>query len=283
LDDVIVRQFRFGDKHGKLPLRVCCCIRDHALIPDFNQLVNDYYDAKLGRDAMKRKEKIILHFENGVSLNLVRELLMYMYASALLVASFLPGIPTRLAVNWALIMTYLYTKHLKPMTWIKNIVCASVISLAPWTAGSSVFHLLQNTDATMGIFFVPSLWRLFTVLFAGILGREILMDCNDVEADEAAGIRTVPVVYGRQKASRIATFSAVAMLLISSTPHIFQLMAEGLAVVPLRRLILSSIGCGAQVWGSLRVWKNKGKDPALVDKVVNGSLLTVVFLLASFI
>jgi 4-hydroxybenzoate polyprenyltransferase len=255
----------------------------HALTPLFNQLVNDYYDAKLGRDALKRKEKIILQHENAVSLNLVKELLMYMYALALLMASFLPGIPTRLAVNSALIMTYLYTKHLKPMTWIKNIVCASVISLAPWTAGSSVFHLLQNTDATMGILFVPSLWRLFAVLFTGIFGREILMDCNDVEADEAAGIRTVPVVYGRLNASRIATFSAVAMLLISSTPHFLQIMAEGLSGVSLRRLILSSIGCGAQVWGSLRVWKSKGTDPTLVDKVVNGSLLTVVFLLASFI
>jgi 4-hydroxybenzoate polyprenyltransferase len=232
-----------------------------------------------------------LDAENGVSLSLVKELLMYLYAAALLVASLLPGIPTRLAVNVALIITFLYTKYLKPMTWVKNIVCASVISMAPWTAGSSVLHLLHhhhhNDATTMQIFLVPSLWRLSAVLFCGIFGREILMDCNDVEADRAAGIRTVPVVYGRQYASKIATVCAMVMWFIASTPPILALKTPTSAAttiaVPLRRLIFASIGGWIQVKGSWNVWKTQGVDPVVVNNAVNEGLRAAVFVLASFI
>jgi 4-hydroxybenzoate polyprenyltransferase len=271
------------------------------LVSATSMVVNDYYDAKLGRDTLKinaESKKALLN--KSVSRPTVKRFLMYLYAAALIVSTFLPGVPTRLSVVTALIMTYLHTKHLKPMTWIKNIVCASLIALAPWTSGSCAWNLVhpsyypvaaESTSIGHGlrfIFLVPELWRAFVVLFAGVLGREILMDCNDKVADEAAGIRTVPVVYGRRVGVQVAAVSTVVMALTAMAPHVRPLVKLPAAVPfwtcpPLRRLVLAGVASGAHLWGVWKVWKTQAEDEALVTKTVDNSLLTVVGILASFV
>lgn len=252
-----------------------------------SMLVNDYYDAKLGRDALKSDSKLLLLKDSPLSQPVVKLFLMYMYAAALVVSNFLPGIPTRLSVTVALIMTYLYTVHLKPMTWVKNVVCASLIALAPWTSGSCVLYLLKYTG-NISIWFVPSLWRLFGVLFCGVVSREILMDCTDLPADAASGIRTIPVVHGRFFAAKVAAVSTLIMTVLATGPHLRQLLQLPSVVplwsaTPLRRLILAATGSAFQLKGTLQAWHTKGADNAVIDKMIGQSLLSVVFLLASFV
>ena len=76
----------------------------------------------------------------------------------------------------------------------------------------------------------PSLWRLLTLdyswvqgggalravavpaayLFLLIMHREILMDINDTKGDGETGVRTVPVVFGRDAALMAAAALCVA-------------------------------------------------------------------------
>ena len=44
-----------------------------------------------------------------------------------------------------------------------------------------------------------------------VLGREIMLDCNDVDSDKRAGIQTLPVKYGCCVASAVALCSAICM------------------------------------------------------------------------
>lgn len=262
------------------------------LVSATSMVVNDYYDAKLGRDVYKEHEtKVLLQANGPVTNEVARRFLMYLYASALFTSNCLPGIPTRLSVTVGLMLTYLYTVHLKPMTWVKNIVCASLIALAPWTSGSCALYLLQSGGGhvgSIGVWFVPSLWRLFGVLFCGVVGREILMDCNDLLADGASGLRTVPVVHGRLYASRVAAASTVVMTLLAVVPHLQQLTRLPAAVAlwssaPLRRLLLAATGCGLQLRGTWRAVQTEGADATVIEAVVGQSLLTVVLMLASFV
>ena len=264
------------------------------LVSATSMVVNDYYDAKLGRDKLKRHKALV---NATVSMATAKKFLMYLYAAALIVSSFLPGVPTRLSVVFALIMTYLYTKHLKPMTWIKNIVCASLIALAPWSSGSCAWNILQhaNTGTTVGtvgfrssILLVPEIWRVFTVLFFGVMGREILMDCNDLEADQAAGIRTIPVIYGRPFAVKTAAACIVFMALAAVVPPMKQLSRLTASVplwssAPMRRLLLALSSSTVYLRSVWEVGKTNGEDPKIISKTVDSCLVIVFGLLLSFL
>jgi 4-hydroxybenzoate polyprenyltransferase len=278
-----------------------------VLTSSTSMVVNDYYDAKLGRDDASNKSHALA--VGLVSYRLVKAFLMCQYAMALLLVPFLPGALTRLSVIIGLILTYLYTSYLKPITWLKNIVCALLIALSPLTSGAATLHLLQDPGmATIGLvrqvqLLVPLL-RLTAVLFAGVLGREILMDCNDVERDRIARIQTVPVVYGRRFASRVAlgcSFIMSGLAIAGPVAQAIQLLRESSMAMSvtsviriltaagnggrtvLRRLGLVVVGSALVLRRYWRVAATEASDKAIVDKAVEESLITVLFFLFSFL
>ena len=327
------------------------------LVSATSMVVNDYYDAKLGRDTLKQHHhqmqqeqrladngnddvssgsrnndnaatstatstgstdtKWILHPVNGMWNKLVtRRLLMYMYSISLCISTCLPGIPTRMSVNIALMMTYLYTVHFKPITLMKNVVCATLIALAPWTSGSCTLYLLQqqynvnivaagstslSSILNGGVWAIPSLWRLFGILFTGVLGREILMDCNDIVADRASGIRTIPVVYGCQIASYIATLTTGIMTYLAiasplqqllqlisslSSSSLMSMMSMAIPIwttAPFRRLVMAGLGCILQLNGMRKILQTNGTNQVAIDQMIQQNLYTVILLMASFV
>ncbi|CAM9859264.1 unnamed protein product [Ascophyllum nodosum] len=90
-------------------------------------------------------------------------------------------------------LTSAYTPVLKPIPVVKNLVVAGVVAAAIASGG-----LASGTGiaATLS----PSLLTFFTIAY-----REILMDVSDVEGDRAAGVRTIPVLLGRESAMAIAS------------------------------------------------------------------------------
>jgi 4-hydroxybenzoate polyprenyltransferase len=255
-------------------------------------VVNDYYDAKLGRDVWKEKQKVLI--SGDVPLWLAKRFVTYLYSIALVIVCFLPGAPTRLSVTSGLMLTYLYTKHLKPLLLVKNVVCASLVALTPWTSGAAALFLTQGST---NIFAVPALWRLFLSLFFGVMGREIMLDCNDVIPDKEAGVKTLPLVYGRDFASGIALCTTMCMSAIALSQPVWELMSQmwsssttttlwnvlKLSPVVARRLGFALTASVIMLWRSWQVYRTKGKDSTVNSTAVDESLITVVFLLASFV
>ena len=262
-----------------------------VLVSSTSMVINDYYDAKLGRDIYKKTHKVLL--SGTVPLWLAKRYVTYLYSCALVCVCFLPGAPARLAVTVGLMLTYLYTKHLKPLLLVKNVVCASLVALTPWTSGAAASYLTQGST---NIFAVPALWRLFASLFFGVLGREIMLDCNDVIADQEAGVKTLPLVYGRGFASGIALGTTVIMSAIVLSQPILELKraCQSSATCTVWNVLKSSPAItrrfGFALTASLillrrswQVYRTRGKDSKVNSTAVDESLITVVFLLASFV
>jgi len=226
-----------------------------------------------------------------------KKFLYYMYAVLALCMTIVPGVPARLMVVIGNMLTYWYTKHLKPITWLKNVVCASVMALSPATSGAAAFHLL-STQNSFRVFGVTALSRLVVTLFMGFTGREILMDINDLDDDMAHDVRTVPVAHGRKFASKAALLCTSTMAVCATLGPLWQLgqslggtfswkaLSSALRSSPggaTRQLILASIGCLPMLLRVWNVYETEGEDRPAVEQAVNEGKLTFMFILASFV
>lgn len=272
---------------------VAAVLNDDAFVPNLSypcsfenkkMVVNDYYDAKLGRDTSPDRPLVT----GDLSFPLVRRYLSYLYAAALICGALLPGAPARLAVMLSLMLTYWYTNHLKPLTWVKNAVCAFLIAFAPLTSGSAALHLAYTTTTTtmpaLSLWRMGPIWRAVAMLFWGFLGREMTMDCNDVENDRAVGVQTIPVVYGPAFASRVALgCAAVAAGLAMAGPLRDMTTAAVPTAVWARRLGFAVAGSAIQLAGAWRVWQTEGRDRNTVNWAVDSGVKTILLFLASYL
>lgn len=261
------------------------------LVDSSSMVVNDYYDARLGRDVPVKEEtardRVLV--SGKVDFAITKRFVSYLYATALVLQCFLPGIPTRLSVVGGLMLTFLYTQHMKPITWLKNVVCASLIGVSPWTSASATLHavvypVLGPTSSTIAL---PSLWRLIGALFAGVLGREILMDCNDVETDARSAVRTVPVKHGKPFAVKVAFASTLAMSLLTLGAPLRQLwmaqQPQQFARTLWRRVGFGLVASGTMLYRGWDVLRTEGQDATKIQTAVDEGLLSVLFILMSFL
>ena len=265
--------------------------------------INDYFDYQMGVDSHKIHKPLV---KGTVSTAVVKRFLYYLYAALLLCLPFVPGVSARLMVVVGVMLTFLYTRHLKPITLLKNIVCATLIALSPATSGAAAFHLVSSHNnnnnkfsSFLPLLRVPALWRLIGMNFFGFVGREIQMDINDMADDFVHNVRTVPVVYGRKFAAKAALLCTVAMAAMAMMVPIWQIR---LAVVgsssltwtallstqlrashATRKLILASIGSLAMMRRAWQVYKTEGEDREIVNCAIEEGKLYIMFLLASFV
>jgi 4-hydroxybenzoate polyprenyltransferase len=200
-------------------------------------------------------------------------------------------------------LTFFYTKHVKPRTWLKTLVCASLISFSPFTSGAAALKVAsevgQGPWGTIGILAVPNLWRLVATLFFGVSGREIMMDILDTNDDKLSGVRTIPVKYGRKFASTVAMVcymlsgiwvigGPLSQLVtqIGDLPMVWSTMrtilftnSEGIT----RRLLFATFGSLMLMGRGLQIFKTKGEDGYIIEKTVNEAQIAMVLSMVSFV
>jgi 4-hydroxybenzoate polyprenyltransferase len=251
----------------------------------------------LGVDSHKIHKPLV---EGTVPSAVAKRFLYYLYTALLLCLPFVPGADARMMVVVGIMLTYWYTRHLKPITWLKNIVCATLIAVSPATSGAAAFHLSTNNKSFLLSLGVPALWRMIGMNFLGFLGREIQMDINDMADDSAHHVRTVPVAYGRKFAAKAALLCTAAMAAVAMMGPMWQIqravvgsscltwtaLSSTLRASPghaTRKLILASIGSLAMVRRAWQVYNTEGEDREIVDCAVEEGKLSIMFLLASFV
>ncbi|KAL3798308.1 hypothetical protein ACHAW5_010645 [Stephanodiscus triporus] len=297
------------------------------LVTSTSMITNDYYDARDGVDSPDDPSHPLARGRGGggVPLSVAKVFDSYLYASLLLSSAFVPGAASRLMVLGGAIITYLYTVHLKPRTWIKNLSCAALVGVSPVTSGLAAWHVLCDVGRPFssggsrgrgGVVVDAIPWFrilrsplsfLVLSLFAGIMGREILMDITDCEGDARAGIETVPVKYGKRVASGVALgcsfVSAISACGASLIPWIKRLALVGgggsveryngmpgrasltalIMTSGVRKVLLSVAGSGMLARRTFAVWKTNGEDAKLADRAIDESLISVLLVLASFL
>lgn len=167
------------------------------LVTSTSMITNDYYDARDGVDSPDDPSHPLARGrggeeEGGVPLSVAKVFDSYLYASLLLSSAFVPGAASRLMVLGGAIITYLYTVHLKPRTWIKNLSCAALVGVSPVTSGLAAWHVLCDVGRPFssgggrgrgGVVVDAIPWFrilrgplsfLVLSLFAGIMGYDII-------------------------------------------------------------------------------------------------------------
>jgi geranylgeranylglycerol-phosphate geranylgeranyltransferase len=175
---------------GRLTLAMILTV----LVTCSSMLINDYHDFKNGVDTIENKPGRPL-VTGQVKLESVKIVLNRVYALHLTLMCLVDSQIMRLWVLGNTLLTYFYSVHLKPVTGVKNLTCALIVSMA-FSLGSLA---LGGGLASLASACRPSL-----AILGLIWHREIVMDVKDFEGDCAAGVRTLPVVFGRRRALGLA-------------------------------------------------------------------------------
>ena len=101
-------------------------------------------------------------------------------------------------------LLYVYASYLKQVLLIGNIVVSLLVSLSIIIVG--LFELLpvitpQNQETQMTFFKIILDYAIFAFIINFI--REIVKDIEDIDGDYKAGMNTLPIAVGRERASKI--------------------------------------------------------------------------------
>jgi 4-hydroxybenzoate polyprenyltransferase len=146
------------------------------LVTSTSMITNDYYDARQGVDLPHDTQRHPLA-AGSIPLSVAKQFTKCLYATLMLSSAFVPSIMARLLILGGAMTTYLYTLHIKPKTWMKNISCAALVAMGPVTSGCAAWHVLQRShscgmNALLPWFCILQSPLTFLVmsLFTGIMG-----------------------------------------------------------------------------------------------------------------
>ena len=185
-------------------------------------LINDYHDHREGVDTEQTKPGRPL-VTGEVRPDAVKLVLKYAYAVHLTLLCLVDSATMRLWVLANTMLTYLYSVHLKPCTGLKNLVCAAIVSMA----------VGLGAVAMGGATALRSVVRPMVAVGGLIWHREIVMDIKDMDGDASVGTRTVPVVFGRDRALSLSLLPLAAGILaaVSSPRSLAAALASSSLVV----------------------------------------------------
>ena len=162
-----------------------------------SMIINDIFDRKL--DKINNPTRPLITGE--VSL---KEAILYNIGivglTEILSMKYLPP-HLQIVIHLALLNITLYTPLLKRILFVKNISCASLVAFGMYFSGLTIqsvgsLSTCKNTEllhiATRSIFF-------------GSLLNELLLDIRDYQGDRENKIYTFPVVFGFDRAWRLAS------------------------------------------------------------------------------
>lgn len=89
---------------------------------------NDYFDYRLGTDVDDMGNMLA---QKRLSAAEVKSFVSKLYSILLLLICCVPSITIRLLLMLGSMSTFLYTQHLKPRLWLKNVAVAFICCLAP--------------------------------------------------------------------------------------------------------------------------------------------------------
>jgi 4-hydroxybenzoate polyprenyltransferase len=101
-------------------------------------------------------------------------------------------------------LLYIYSSYLKQILLVGNIIISFVVSLSILLVG--IFELLTaitDTNRIIQITFFKIILDYAIFAFIINLVRELVKDIEDIEGDHKVGIQTLPIVLGRERATKV--------------------------------------------------------------------------------
>lgn len=184
------------------------------LIAAAGNIINDIYDVET--DVINKPEKVIIGktisektaYNLFIILNVLGVAIGF-YISHAIGKSELFSIFVIISV-----LLYVYASYLKQTLLIGNIIVSALVALSIVIVG--LFELIPSiTVQNQGIQLVFFRILLDYALFAFMLNflREIVKDIEDIDGDFKTGMHTLPIVIGRERASKVLFILSLIPLL----------------------------------------------------------------------
>ena len=192
-----------------------------ALVTGAGNVINDWYDHEIDRTNKPRRPLPSGRISRRSAIRFYVLLGLALTAASVLV---LPPAVAGIVIVWQAAL-YLYALRLKRAFIAGNLLVALVTSSA-FLAGAL---LAGNTRASV----VP-----VAIAFVFVFSRELVKGAEDVEGDRSAGVRTVAVVLGVERAVMLAATLMVGLALLLPLPTLTGFYGRGyfyvmeLCVVP---------------------------------------------------
>ena len=216
-----------------------------VLITLSGYLINDYFDCETDRHNDKSK------LTPNLNLKLYFISVFAGFVLALSLALSLGQPLLSLIYLGAVTLLYLYLANWKQKVLIGNVV------VAVFTAGVPLILLYAEKEhLNIGVASTILMFGVFSFLIS--MTREIIKDIEDVEGDIVARYKTLPIVYGIDRARIYAGFFTLSLIVIllyweyslSDVPGLGHMLVLILLYVPLVYLLISLIRKKSN-WGSL--------------------------------
>jgi len=212
-----------------------------------SMILNDLFDMSV--DKINNPKRPLVTGEISKQEAIISSLFLFL-SSEILNMRYIPR-DLQYITHYANVIITLYTPLLKRLLLIKNITCAGLVSFSVWFSGLVINKNTKNT----GLLSIAS-----SFLFLGSLYNEILLDIRDYEGDKQNSIITIPVLYGKANAWKVA-FCILSMNLLSNSVIIYKMYS-------FRESILFLLIC-SQLFIKLRQIKTNHYAKDIIRMVVN--------------
>ncbi len=140
-----------------------------------------------------------------------------------------------------------------------------LLKVAGWSMVASVFHLEP--------------WFIGGIFFLFLLGAASTKDFSDMEGDRIGGCRTLPIVYGVEKAARmVSPFFVLPWLLMPAGAWLPDPWAPGHAILTGDPILLTACGLLLALWGAYVVYLIL-RDPAALAETENHPSWTHMYMM----
>ncbi len=194
----------FGVSTSLNGLGITILILATVCIAAAGNIINDIYDIET--DTINKPEKVIVGksvseknaYTLFIAFNLIGVGLGY-YVSSLVDRSAFFSIFVLISA-----LLYMYASYLKPMLIIGNIVISALVAFSILIVG--LFELMPaitsfNKEIQFSFFRILLDYALFA--FSINLLREIAKDIEDIDGDHKAGMNTLPIIIGSERAKNV--------------------------------------------------------------------------------
>jgi 4-hydroxybenzoate polyprenyltransferase len=180
------------------------------LIMLLSMILNDLFDVKIDKINNPDRPFITGEISKKEGIFYASSLILFIEYLSI---KFLPYY-LQLFVNITLFNIFIYSPILKYITFIKNITCATVISMSSIFVGLATNSIFNTKNIQLLLIFSK-------LLFFGSFYNEILLDIHDYDGDKKNNIETIPIIYGKKN-----TLKLLEIVLFSITPWICKLLFE---------------------------------------------------------
>lgn len=168
-------------------------------------IINDIYDIEI--DKVNRPDRPLA---SGTIAKSSSFFLYFFLIAASLILSWFINLYALIIVIITTILLFLYSKFLKRIPLIGNILIAFLTGLVFIFGGVAV----ENASAAI----IPALFAFLINLI-----REIVKDMQDVEGDIKAGLRTYPIKFGIKKSKSLVTIFIIALIFTTLYPFLYRI------------------------------------------------------------